>query len=160
MEAEALLSEIDKHRKPLFQHVMLDHTPRFSVFMLVTPTPLLFERCLSKRPWLTMSWLGNNYPQWKGGEKTFQCFFVFACYGWIFPALTWWLTCAWHFYTICKHIFGMPVFMKRAKKHKLGPVLRIGCVHEDRLFPRHSALLTCMDGVGRDLWNLNESIRC
>lgn len=50
MEAEALLSEIDKHRKPLFQHVMLDHTPRLSVFMLVTPTPLLFERCLAKRP--------------------------------------------------------------------------------------------------------------
>lgn len=49
MDAEASLSD-----KLLFQHGMLGPTPRYPVFMLVPPTPLLFERCLTK-------WLVNHH---------------------------------------------------------------------------------------------------
>lgn len=50
------------------------------------------------------------------------------------------------------NIFSACLFSWRERrKHKLGTVLRIGCVHEDRLFPRHSALLTCRDREERSV---------
>lgn len=160
MEAEALLSEIGEHWKPLFQHVMLDHTPRFSVFMLVTPTPLLFQRCLVKRPWLTMSWLGNNYPQWKsGGEKLFSvfCFCLLwlniSCVDMMAHVCTAFLC---HLQTYFRHACfheESEGSLSLAQCQEWGVYMKTAC-SPDTLFSWRAG------PEGRDLWNLNESIRC
>lgn len=111
-----LLSEIDKNWTPFV--TAWDAWSHSKIFCLdaIIPTPLFFEwhltQCICDLPCsgmeMTIAW-------WR--EKLlFSGFCFYLLWLWIFPALPWRLKCAQHFCAIRKHIFSMPVFMKKVKE--------------------------------------------
>lgn len=111
-----LLSEIDKNWKPFV--TASDAWSYSKVFLSWCPSyPLLFSLNGARHKALMM----YHVPAWKwllpgGGKITFQWFLFLLVMALIFPALTWRLKCAQHFRATGKHIFSMPVFMKKVKE--------------------------------------------
>lgn len=111
-----LHSEMDKNWK-LFVTAW-DAWPYSKIFChdVHNTHPLFLWTVLNTRHlWLAIFGHGNDYCLVEE-RIIFSGFCFYLLWLWIFPALTWRLKCAQHFCAIRKHIFSMPVFMKKVKE--------------------------------------------